>query len=75
MFDGDERWQRAAGARGPDLFDWDPESTYVQRPPFFEGIDAEPPPISDIVGARVLAVLGDSITTDHISPAGSIPAS
>ena len=54
---------------------WDPESTYVQRPPFFTGIAAEPAPVTDIVGARALAVLGDSITTDHISPAGSIPAS
>ncbi|MGI8871342.1 MAG: aconitase family protein, partial [Candidatus Limnocylindria bacterium] len=71
VFDGDERW---AGLPVPpgDRYAWDPESTYVARPPFFEGVTSEPAPISDIEGARVLAVLGDSVTTDHISPAGAI---
>ncbi len=71
VFDGDERW---AGLPVPpgDRYAWDPESTYVARPPFFDGVTSEPAPISDIEGARVLAVLGDSVTTDHISPAGAI---
>jgi aconitate hydratase len=71
VFDGDERWN---GLEVPDgeLFDWDPRSTYVRRPPFFENLPREPLPVEDIVDARVLAVLGDSVTTDHISPAGSI---
>ena len=56
-----------------DTYAWDPESTYVQEPPFFEGLTPEPAPLTDITGARVLAMLGDSITTDHISPAGIIP--
>src|SRR5690606_18217817 len=58
-----------------DTYAWDPESAYVQKPPCFEDIGPETEPVTDIVGARALAVLGDSITTDHISPAGSIPAS
>src|SRR5206468_12920546 len=75
VFDGDERWNSlevptAGGAR--DSFAWDGESTYVRRPPFFEDLPREPEPVADIEGARVLAVLGDSVTTDHISPAGSI---
>jgi aconitate hydratase len=72
IFDGDENWQRMSAPTGPS-YDWDPKSTYVREPPFFEGIRAEPPPLTDVVGARALVILGDSITTDHISPAGSIP--
>ena len=60
----------ARGAVG-DIYTW-PPSTYVKRPPFFEGMPVEPPPIESISGARVLALLGDSVTTDHISPAGAI---
>ena len=71
VFDGDERWSALPVATG-DLFDWDERSTYVRRPPFFEDLPREPEPVQDIVGARVLAILGDSVTTDHISPAGSI---
>jgi aconitate hydratase len=71
VFDGDDRWKNIATTEG-HTFDWDPHSTYVVRPPFFEHISAEPRAVADIVGARVLAVLGDSVTTDHISPAGSI---
>ncbi len=73
IFDGDARWQKLPAPSG-ELFSWDPESTYVRRPPFFENLAPEPSPITDISGARVLAVLGDAITTDHISPAGSIRA-
>jgi aconitate hydratase A / 2-methylisocitrate dehydratase len=71
VFDGDERWNTLAVPTG-DSFAWDPGSTYVRRPPFFEGLPPEPEPVLDIDGARVLAVLGDSVTTDHISPAGAI---
>ena len=71
VFDGDERWASLEVPTG-DLFDWDERSTYVRRPPFFEDLPREPEPLEDIVDARVLAVLGDSVTTDHISPAGSI---
>ena len=74
VFEGDDRWRALPVPEG-QTYDWDPESTYVQLPPFFSSITPEPSPITDIVGARALAVLGDSITTDHISPAGSIPAS
>src|SRR4029453_5290608 len=56
------------------VFEWDPDSTYVRKPPYFEGMPADPEPVLDITGARVLLKLGDSITTDHISPAGSIKA-
>ena len=73
VFDGDERW-RALPIPDGDRYAWDPASTYIAEPPFFAGLTASPPAIRDIVGARVLAVLGDSVTTDHISPAGSIPA-
>ncbi len=73
VFEGDERW-RALPVPDGQTYAWDPQSTYVQLPPFFENITPEPPPVTDIVGARALAVLGDSITTDHISPAGVIPA-
>ncbi|HEY3941889.1 MAG TPA: aconitate hydratase AcnA [Acidimicrobiales bacterium] len=71
VFDGDEAWRAVTVAEG-ETFRWDERSTYVLRPPFFEGMGAEPAPVGDIAGARVLAVLGDSVTTDHISPAGSI---
>ncbi|MEP7305499.1 MAG: aconitate hydratase AcnA [Acidobacteriota bacterium] len=71
VFQGDERWQTLEVPIG-SLFAWEPDSTYVRHPPFLEGMTMQPPPLTDIVGARVLALLGDSITTDHISPAGSI---
>jgi aconitate hydratase len=71
VFDGDERWNALAVPEGK-LFAWDPESTYVRQPPFFADLPREPEPVPDIEGARVLAVLGDSVTTDHISPAGAI---
>jgi aconitate hydratase A / 2-methylisocitrate dehydratase len=71
VFDGDERWNSLEVPTG-DAFDWDERSTYVRRPPFFTDMPAEPEPLEDIVEARVLAMLGDSVTTDHISPAGSI---
>jgi len=73
VFDGDERW-RALPIPSGDRYAWDPDSTYIALPPFLDGITASPPPLTDITGARVLAMLGDSVTTDHISPAGSIPA-
>ena len=72
VFDGDARWRGLAAPEG-DRFDWSSDSTYVRRPPFFESLVAEPAPPGDVTGARVLALLGDSVTTDHISPAGSIP--
>ncbi len=71
VFQGDERWNSLEVPLG-DLFAWDDSSTYVKNPPYFVGMPDQPPPIEEIKGARVLAVLGDSITTDHISPAGSI---
>ena len=71
VFTGDERWRALPVPEG-SRFAWDPQSTYVRRPSFFDGISREPAPPSNIVGARVLALLGDMITTDHISPAGSI---
>jgi aconitate hydratase len=71
VFRGDERWQQLAVPTG-DRFAWANDSTYVRNPPFLEGVTMEPAPLNDIAGARVLALLGDSITTDHISPAGSI---
>ncbi|WP_315097451.1 aconitate hydratase AcnA, partial [uncultured Cellulomonas sp.] len=73
VFTGDERWRALPTPEG-DTFAWDPESTYVRKPPYFEGLQAEPAPVVDFHGARVLAKLGDSVTTDHISPAGSIKA-
>ena len=73
VFRGDERWQALQAPEG-DLYAWDPNSTYIKHPPYFEGMSPEPPGVRDIRGARVLAYLGDSITTDHISPAGSIKA-
>ncbi|MCX5592264.1 aconitate hydratase AcnA [Alcaligenes endophyticus] len=74
VFAGDERWQSLPTPQG-DLFAWEQDSTYVRRPPYFEGLQREPEPVQDIQGARVLAKLGDSVTTDHISPAGSIARS
>jgi aconitate hydratase len=71
VFQGDEHWRGMPTPEG-DLFTWDPQSTYVKHPPYFENMKPEPEPVRDIAGARVLALLGDSITTDHISPAGSI---
>jgi len=71
VFHGDERWRSLPTPQG-QIFEWDPDSTYVRKPPYFEGIAAHPEPVTDIAGARVLALLGDSVTTDHISPAGSI---
>ena len=72
IFEGDEHWKSMAAPTGP-IFEWDPASTYVKEPPYFEGFAPQPAPLTDIDGARVLAVLGDSVTTDHISPAGAIP--
>jgi aconitate hydratase len=74
VFEGDDRW-RALPIPAGDRYAWDAASTYIAKPPFFVGLRRDPPPIEDIVGARVLAVLGDSVTTDHISPAGSIAPS
>ncbi|HEY9303593.1 MAG TPA: aconitate hydratase AcnA [Mycobacterium sp.] len=71
VFKGDERWRNLPTPSG-NTFEWDADSTYVRKPPYFDGMPAEPEPVSDISGARVLALLGDSVTTDHISPAGSI---
>jgi len=71
VFQGDEHWQKLPVPEG-DLFAWDPASTYVKHPPYFVDMKAQPAPVKDVKGARVLALLGDSITTDHISPAGSI---
>jgi aconitate hydratase len=71
VFDGDDQWRGLPVPAG-DRYAWDPESTYVALPPFFAGLAPEPEPVADVAGARVLAMLGDSVTTDHISPAGSI---
>jgi len=71
VFAGDEQWQSLPTPEG-EIFDWDADSTYVRKPPYFDGMPAEPAPVDDITAARVLLKLGDSITTDHISPAGSI---
>ena len=71
VFEGDERWRNLPVPEGA-LYEWDTDSTYVQEPPFFTDLTPEPKPIKDITDARVLALLGDSVTTDHISPAGSI---
>jgi aconitate hydratase len=73
VFEGDERWRALPVPEG-DRYDWDPSSSYIAAPPFFAGLTPEPEPIRGISGARVLALLGDSVTTDHISPAGVIPA-
>ena len=71
VFEGDERWNSLEVPEG-DRYAWSDDSTYVRRPPYFDDLPTEPEPVSDIEGARVLALLGDSVTTDHISPAGSI---
>ncbi|MBW0271923.1 aconitate hydratase [Nocardia sp. MH4] len=71
VFDGDARWQGLATPEG-DTFAWDEKSTYVRKAPYFDGMSMDPSPVTDIKGARVLALLGDSVTTDHISPAGPI---
>lgn len=72
VFQGDEEWAALPAPTG-DLYQWDANSTYIQQPPFFENLTPEPAPLTDIHGARVLVMVGDSVTTDHISPAGSIP--
>jgi aconitate hydratase len=72
VFEGDAHWKSMPVPEG-DLYRWDPKSTYIKQPPFFENMPMTPPSLADIHGARVLAILGDSVTTDHISPAGSIP--
>ncbi len=71
VFSGDDTWRSLPVPEG-ELFDWDPDSTYVRLPPFFDGMPREPRPVEDVVGARCLVMLGDSVTTDHISPAGAI---
>ena len=73
VFAGDERWQNLPTPAG-ELFSWDPDSTYIRRAPYFDGMPATPEPVADVTGARVFMKLGDSVTTDHISPAGSIKA-
>jgi aconitate hydratase len=73
VFDGDHRWKSLDTPTGK-TFEWDAQSTYVRKPPYFDGMPANPKPVTDISGARVLAILGDSVTTDHISPAGNIKA-
>jgi aconitate hydratase len=72
VFTGDEKWQALPTPQG-DLYAWDKKSTYIKQPPFFRGIPAKPAPLQDLLGMRVLALVGNSVTTDHISPAGSIP--
>ena len=73
IFDGDEHWKTMAAPTGP-IFEWDEDSTYVKEPPYFEHFAPKPKPLTDVEGARVIALLGDSVTTDHVSPAGAIPA-
>ena len=73
VFDGDHRWKSLDTPTG-NTFEWDAESTYVRKPPYFDDMPAQPKPVTNIEGARVLAILGDSVTTDHISPAGNIKA-
>ena len=70
VFKGDEFWQKVSAPEG-ETFDWDPKSTYINNPPYFKGMTKDPAPVSDIKGAHILGLFGDSITTDHISPAGS----
>jgi len=72
IFEGDEHWQAMSAPTGP-IFQWEETSTYVQEPPYFEDFAPQPKPLTDVEGARVLALVGDSVTTDHISPAGAIP--
>ncbi|HSG96560.1 MAG TPA: aconitate hydratase AcnA [Woeseiaceae bacterium] len=71
VFDGDENWKRIESPTG-DIYHWEPDSTYIRNPPYFEGMSRDAAPVTDIEGARCLALLGDSVTTDHISPAGAI---
>ncbi|MCJ1707383.1 aconitate hydratase AcnA [Microbacterium sp. VKM Ac-2923] len=73
VFEGDERWKNLPTPTGP-IFEWDADSTYVRKAPYFDGMTMQPDPVRDITGARVMATLGDSVTTDHISPAGNIKA-
>jgi aconitate hydratase len=73
VFAGEQRWQALPVPSG-NTFEWDPDSTYVRKAPYFDGMSAEPEPVADVHGAKVLALLGDSVTTDHISPAGAIKA-
>ncbi len=72
VYEGDAHWKGMRVPQG-DLYRWDPKSTYIKLPPYFENMPKTPPPLADVHGGRVLAILGDSVTTDHISPAGSIP--
>ncbi len=72
VFEGDAHWKSMPVPKG-DIYQWDPKSTYIKLPPFFDNMPKTPPALADIHGAKVLAILGDSVTTDHISPAGSIP--
>jgi aconitate hydratase len=72
VFEGDVHWKSTPVPAG-DIYQWDPKSTYIKMPPYFDNMPKEAPPLADVHGARVLAILGDSVTTDHISPAGSIP--
>ncbi len=74
VFTGNDTWNAIPAPEAADLYAWNPDSTYIQEPPFFGGLAADPPPVEEIWGARVLVLLGDSVTTDHISPAGSIAA-
>ena len=74
IFEGDDNWAELDVPAG-ERYTWDPKSEYVKRPPYFDGMPAEPPPLSDVRGARVLVMVGDSVTTDHISPAGNIARS
>src|SRR5258708_13316686 len=73
IFEGDEHWRTMSAPTGR-IFKWDEKSTYVKEPPYFENFGPEPKALTDVDGARVLVVLADSVTTDHISPAGAIPA-
>jgi aconitate hydratase len=72
IFDGDEHWKQMSAPTGP-IFQWEPQSTYVKEPPYFEGFGPQPKALDDVDGARALVVVGDSVTTDHISPAGAVP--
>ncbi len=72
VFEGSEQWKSVVPADAGERYQWDPRSTYIKRPPFFEGMEREAPPVAPISGARVLGLFGDSVTTDHISPAGAI---
>lgn len=74
VYAGDENWRGMVVPSG-DKFSWSEDSTYIRRPPSFDGMPVEPEPMRDIIGARALALLGDSVTTDHISPAGTIKPS